>query len=92
MLDQKPDFVHVGGDHHTGTTGAAPAADDVAERVGAHLIDEAGHFVAHQRGNGVLAAGDAGQLAYALQEIKIEIRRVRHIHSLCMPPSWRLWP
>ena len=75
MLDEKADFVHMGGDQ-------SPAARCRGARrrhcqgVGAHVVDQRLHRLDDHLPNLIFPAGDAGGFAQSPQQVEIEIRRI----------------
>jgi hypothetical protein len=79
VLDEEADLVHVGREHHPRSVPALDP-DDVAEGVDPDFVDQRPQLVDDEVAHEVLAAGDAGRLAEALEQID-----VGHVHVVPSP-------
>ena len=78
MGDEKPDLVHVSGEHDPRTI-ATPGSDHTAQGVNPQLIDERSQLLDHDRPHPLLAPGNPRCRAEPLQQF--EIHRIRHVAS-----------
>src|SRR5579862_6157449 len=74
MTYQEPDLVHMRGHHHPPRLrpchrrhGCSLQTDDVAQSVGAYLVDEASHLLAHHADHPVFAARNTWCLTEAFE-------------------------